>query len=80
MNWIVEQGSTRYNGASTMLGSELAELQGIADKYKWVQLVNVQTQYNLLYRENEREIISYSNRHGLAMTPWSPNAAGKLTR
>ncbi|CAL9731527.1 putative aryl-alcohol dehydrogenase Aad16p [Monosporozyma unispora] len=80
LNWVVEQGYTRYIGASTMLATEFVELQMIADKYNWFQFVSLQTQYNLLYREDERELIPFAERHGLAMTPWSPNAGGMLTR
>ncbi|CAL9731526.1 putative aryl-alcohol dehydrogenase Aad16p [Monosporozyma unispora] len=80
LNWVVEQGYTRYIGASTMRATEIVELQGIADKYEWFQFVNLQTQYSLVYREDEREMIPYAKRHGLAMTPWSPNAGGMLTR
>ncbi|KAK5781996.1 aldo/keto reductase PWA37_002335 [Arxiozyma heterogenica] len=80
LNWVVEQGYTRYIGASTMRATEFVELQMIADKYNWFQFVNLQTQYNLLYREDERDLIPFAKRHGLAMTPWSPNAGGQLTR
>lgn len=80
LNWVVEQGYTRYIGASTMRATEFVELQMIADKYNWFQFVNLQTQYNLLYREDERDLIPFAKRHGLAMTPWSPNAHGQLTR
>lgn len=80
LNWVVEQGYTRYIGASSMLATEFVELQMIADKYNWFQFVNAQTQYSLIYREDERELIPFAKRHGLAMTPWSPNAGGLLTR
>lgn len=80
LNDVVEAGYTRYIGVSTMLATEFVELQMIADKYEWFQFVNLQTQYNLLYREDERELIPFAKRHGLAMTPWSPNARGLLTR
>ncbi|CAL9736969.1 putative aryl-alcohol dehydrogenase Aad16p [Monosporozyma servazzii] len=80
LNWVVEQGYTRYIGASSMLATEFVELQMIADKYNWFQFVNLQTQYSLIYREDERELIPFAKRHGLAMTPWSPNAGGMLTR
>lgn len=80
LNWVVEQGYTRYIGASSMLATEFVELQMIADKYNWFQFVNLQTQYSLICREDERELIPFAKRHSLAMTPWSPNAAGMLTR
>lgn len=77
---MVEQGYTRYIGASTMRATEFVELQMIAEKHNWAQFVNLQTQYSLLYREDERDLIPFAKRHGLAMTPWSPNAGGQLTR
>lgn len=80
LNWVVEQGYTRYIGASTMKATEFVELQMIADKYNWFQFVNSQIQYSLLYREDERELIPFAKRHGIAVTPWSPNAGGQLTR
>ncbi|CAL9735596.1 putative aryl-alcohol dehydrogenase Aad16p [Monosporozyma servazzii] len=80
LNDVVEAGYTRYIGCSTMRATEIVELQMIADKYEWFQFVNLQTQYNLLYREDERELIPYAKKHGLAITPWSPNARGLLTR
>lgn len=80
LNWVVEQGYTRYIGASTMRASEFVELQMIADKYEWFQFSNLQVQYNLLYREDERELVPFANRHNLAKLAWSPNAGGLLTR
>ena len=80
LNDVVEAGYTRYIGASTMRATEFVELQMLADKYNWFQFVNLQTAYNLLYREDEREFVPFAKRHGIAMTPWSPNARGLLTR
>ncbi|CCF60090.1 hypothetical protein KAFR_0J00220 [Kazachstania africana CBS 2517] len=80
LNDVVEMGLTRYIGASSMLGTQLAELQFTADKYNWFQFVNVQSCYNLIYREDEREIIPFAKRHNLMLTPWSPNHGGLLTR
>ncbi|CAL9731546.1 putative aryl-alcohol dehydrogenase Aad16p [Monosporozyma unispora] len=80
LNDVVEAGYTRYIGASTMKATEFVELQMIADKYEWFRFVNLQIQYNLLYREDERELIPFAHRHKIAMTPWSPNARGLLTR
>ncbi|CCF58071.1 hypothetical protein KAFR_0D04230 [Kazachstania africana CBS 2517] len=80
LNDVVEMGLTRYIGASSMLGTQLAELQFTADKYNWFQFVNVQSCYNLVYREDERETIPFAKKHNLMLTPWSPNHQGLLTR
>lgn len=80
LNDVVNEGYTRYIGASTMRATEFVELQMLADKHDWFQFVNLQTAYNLLYREDEREFIPFAKRHNIAMTPWSPNARGLLAR
>lgn len=80
LNDVVNLGYTRYIGASTMLATEFAELKMLADKYNWFQFINVQTQYNLLYREDERELVPFLKRHNIIRTPWAPNARGALTR
>ncbi|KAL3234830.1 hypothetical protein RNJ44_02618 [Nakaseomyces bracarensis] len=80
LNDVVEMGYTRYIGASSMLATEFAELQFIADKYNWFQFISSQSYYNLMNREDERELIPFAKRHNIALIPWSPNARGILTR
>ncbi|CAI4054424.1 hypothetical protein SUVZ_16G2000 [Saccharomyces uvarum] len=80
LNDIVEAGDVRYIGASSMLATEFAELQFIADKYGWFQFISSQSYYNLLNREDERELIPFAKRHNIGLLPWSPNARGFLTR
>ncbi|QHS76646.1 aldo-keto reductase superfamily protein SPAR_P01810 [Saccharomyces paradoxus] len=80
MNDVVEAGHVRYIGASSMLATEFAELQFIADKYGWFQFISSQSYYNLLNREDERELIPFAKRHNIGLLPWSPNARGILTR
>ncbi|CCD26469.1 aldo/keto reductase NDAI_0H02960 [Naumovozyma dairenensis CBS 421] len=80
LNDVVEKGDVRYIGASSMLPTQFVEMQGVADKYDWFQFVNVQSQYNLLYREDERDLMKYCKKHNIALTPWSPNYQGLLTR
>lgn len=80
LNDVVRNGDVRYIGASSMLATEFADLQAIADKHDWVKFSNVQSEYNLIYREDERELFPYAKRHNIAITPWSPNAHGLLTR
>jgi len=80
LNDVVDKGLTRYIGASSMRGTEFAELQFIAEKNGWHKFISMQNYYNLLYREEEREMIPFCNKHGVGLIPWSPNARGILTR
>ncbi|CAI4053312.1 hypothetical protein SKDZ_16G1860 [Saccharomyces kudriavzevii ZP591] len=80
LNDVVEAGHVRYIGASSMLATEFAELQFIADKYGWFQFISSQSYYNLLHREDERELIPFAKRHNIGLLPWSSNARGLLTR
>ncbi|GAV51535.1 hypothetical protein ZYGR_0AE00120 [Zygosaccharomyces rouxii] len=80
LNEVVERGDARYIGASSMLATEFVELQFIAEKYYWFQFISSQSCYNLLYREDERELIPFAKKHKIGLIPWSPNARGLLTR
>ncbi|CCC70891.1 hypothetical protein NCAS_0F04070 [Naumovozyma castellii] len=80
LNDVVESGDVRYIGASSMLPTQFVEMQSVADKHDWFQFVNVQSCYNLLYREDERDLMQYCEKHNIALTPWSPNHQGLLTR
>lgn len=80
LNDVVNQGHTRYIGASSMLATEFAELQFIAEKHDWFKFISAQSCYNLLYREDERELMPFAKRHNIGLIPWSPNARGVLTR
>lgn len=80
LNDVVEKGYTRYIGASSMLATEFAELQFVAEKHSWFKFISSQSCYNLLYREDERELIPFAKRHSIGLIPWSPNSRGLLTR
>ncbi|CCH43661.1 Estradiol 17 beta-dehydrogenase 5 [Wickerhamomyces ciferrii] len=80
LNTIVEKGYTRYIGASSMRATDFVELQHIAENHGWHKFISMQNYYNLLYREEEREMIPYCNKSGVGLVPWSPNARGILTR
>ncbi|SMN20992.1 similar to Saccharomyces cerevisiae YPL088W Putative aryl alcohol dehydrogenase [Maudiozyma saulgeensis] len=80
LNYVVESGDVRYIGASSMLPTQFVEMQLTADKYNWHQFVNVQSCYNLLYREDERDLNQFCKKHNIALTPWSPLQRGVLTR
>lgn len=79
LNDVVMDGYARYIGASSMLATEFAELQFIAEKHDWVKFVSSQSCYNLLYREDERELHPFARRHNVALIPWSPLARGVLS-
>ncbi|CAR28475.1 ZYRO0F04840p [Zygosaccharomyces rouxii] len=80
LNDVVTQGDVRYIGASSMLATEFAELNFIAERHDWFKFVSSQSYYSLLYREDERELIPFAKRHGIALIPWSPLSGGALTR
>ncbi|KAH3670310.1 hypothetical protein WICMUC_004879 [Wickerhamomyces mucosus] len=80
LNDVVEKGWVRYLGASSMRGTEFAELYFTAEKHNFHNFIVVQDYYNLLYREEERETIPFAKKHGIGIIPWSPNARGVLTR
>lgn len=75
---IVKSGKARYLGASTMWAWQFAQMNSIARENGWTPFVNMQCQYNLLYREEEREMIPYCHDQGIAVTCFSPLARGWL--
>ena len=76
---IVKAGKARYIGASTMWAWQFAEMNAVARENGWTRFVNMQCQYNLLYREEEREMIPYCLDQGIALTTFSPLARGWLS-
>ncbi|KAG4443797.1 hypothetical protein IFR05_000697 [Cadophora sp. M221] len=80
LNDVVESGKVRYIGASSMAAWEFQSLQNIADKNGWAKFVSMQGYYNLIYREEEREMIPYCRDAGVGLIPWSPIARGALAR
>jgi aryl-alcohol dehydrogenase-like predicted oxidoreductase len=77
---IVKAGKARYIGASSMEAWRFAKMQHIAERHGWTRFVSMQPQYNLLYREEEREMLPLCLDQGVGVIPWSPLARGKLTR
>ena len=67
-------------GASAMYGYQFMNMQLAAEKNGWTQFVSMQNHYNLLYREDEREMIPICRQYGVSLTPYSPLAAGRLSR
>jgi aryl-alcohol dehydrogenase-like predicted oxidoreductase len=80
LNDVIEKGWVRYIGASSMAAWEFQTLQNIAEKNGWHKFVSMQNYYNLIYREEEREMIPYCQDTGVGLIPWSPIARGALTR
>src|SRR6516162_2993595 len=76
----VRAGKVRYLGASTMYTWQFAKMNHVAAINGWTPFVNMQCQYNLLYREEEREMLPYCREQGIAVTTFSPLALGFLAR
>lgn len=77
---VVRAGKARYLGASSMSAWQFAKLQYTADLHGWTRFVSMQDQYNLLQREEEREMHPFCLDQGIGVIPWSPLARGRLTR
>jgi 1-deoxyxylulose-5-phosphate synthase len=76
---VVRAGKARYIGASSMYAWQLAKAQRVAERNGWTEFVSMQNHYNLLYREEEREMIPQCIDQRLGVIPWSPLARGWLT-
>jgi 1-deoxyxylulose-5-phosphate synthase len=76
---VVRAGKARYIGASSMYAWQFARAQHVADRNGWTRFVSMQNHYNLLYREEEREMIPLCIHDGIGVIPWSPLARGWLT-
>lgn len=76
---VVKAGKTRYIGASSMFSWQFAKAQYTADLHGWTRFVSMQPHYNLVYREEEREMIPFCIDQKVAVIPWSPLARGLLT-
>jgi aryl-alcohol dehydrogenase-like predicted oxidoreductase len=77
---VVKSGKARYIGASSMHAWQFARALGIAEKHGWTRFVSMQNLVNLLYREEEREMLPLCEAEGIGVIPWSPQARGKLSR
>ena len=77
---VVQAGKARYLGASSMFAWQFATAQHTADLGGFTRFVSMQDQYNLLNREEEREMLPYCLDQGVGVLPWSPLARGRLTR
>ena len=75
---VVKAGKALYLGGSSMFAWQFAELQMTAELHGWTKFISMQNHYNLIYREEEREMNPYCLNSGVALTPWSPLARGIL--
>ncbi len=77
---VVKAGKARYIGASSMYSWEFCKALYLADQHGWTRFVSMQNHYNLLYREEEREMMGLCLEEGIGVIPWSPLARGRLAR
>jgi aryl-alcohol dehydrogenase-like predicted oxidoreductase len=80
LNDVVRAGKARYIGASSMYAWQFAKALYTSDLHGWVRFVSMQPHYNLIYREDEREMLPLCQDQKIAVIPWSPLAKGRLTR
>jgi aryl-alcohol dehydrogenase-like predicted oxidoreductase len=77
---VVKAGKARYIGASSMYAWQFAKAQHVAESHGWTKFVSMQNHYNLVYREEEREMLPLCLDQGVGVIPWSPLARGLITR
>lgn len=77
---LVKSGKVRYIGASAMFAWQFQKALYTAEKHGWTKFISMQNHYNLIYREDERELIPFCKEENIALTPYSPLAAGRLAR
>jgi aryl-alcohol dehydrogenase-like predicted oxidoreductase len=77
---VVKAGKARYIGASSMFAWQFCRALCVADQRGWTQFISMQNHYNLLYREEEREMMPLCQAKRIGVIPWSPLARGRLTR
>ena len=76
---VVKAGKARYIGASSMAAWQFAKMLYVADRHGWTRFVSMQNHYNLVYREEEREMLPLCREEGIGVIPWSPLARGFLS-
>jgi 1-deoxyxylulose-5-phosphate synthase len=77
---VVKAGKVRYIGASSMHAWQFAQALYLAERHGWTRFVSMQNHYNLIYREEEREMLPLCRAEGIRVIPWSPLARGRLAR
>lgn len=79
LNNVVRSGKSRYIGASSMFAWQFAQMLAVSDRRGFARFVTMQNHYNLVYREEEREMLPLCRQEGIGVLPWSPLARGLLT-
>ncbi len=77
---VVRAGKARYVGASSMHAWQFTKMLGLAERNGWTKFVSMQNHYNLIYREEEREMMPLCRAEGIGVIPWSPLARGRVAR
>ena len=80
LNHLVQQGKVRYIGASSGYAWQMARALSQSERNGWAKFISMQNHYNLVYREEEREMIPLCLEEGVGLIPWSPLARGRLAR
>jgi len=80
LDLLVQQGKVRYIGASSGYAWQMAQALSASERHGWARFVSMQNHYNLVYREEEREMIPLCEAEGIGVIPWSPLARGLLAR
>jgi aryl-alcohol dehydrogenase-like predicted oxidoreductase len=80
LDHLVHQGKVRYIGASSGYAWQMARALSVSEKNGWARFISMQNHYNLVYREEEREMIPLCMEEGVGVIPWSPLARGRLAR
>lgn len=80
LNEVIKEGKVRYIGASAMYAYQFAKMQDVARYHHWTPFISMQNHYNLIYREEEREMMKLLLEEGVSSTPYSPLAGGRLSR
>ena len=80
LNECVKSGKVRYIGCSAMYPYQLLKANMIAREHGWAEFISIQNHYNIIYREDERELTQLVEEEGMSMTPYSPLAAGRVCR
>jgi aryl-alcohol dehydrogenase-like predicted oxidoreductase len=80
LDQVVRAGKALYVGASSMQSWQFMKALGLQERHGWAPFVSMQNHYNLIYREEEREMLPLCRSEGIAVIPWSPMARGRVTR
>ena len=80
LNECVKSGKVRYIGCSAIYPYQLLKANMVAREHGWAEFISIQNHYNIIYREDERELAQLIEEEGMSMTPYSPLAAGRVCR